>query len=182
MSDLVIYSNKSHMANQSFNLIFEREKNKLLNFVAKNISDFNEAEDITQDVFSQFYETYDVMKPIENTSAWLFKMAKNKIVDLFRKRKTRQNYIEASSELSRSESSPEDTQWSKAMMNTLIEALETIPEEQSEVFIMTELEGLSFKQISEKTGEKVNTLISRKRYAVLQLREQLSDFYKDINQ
>lgn len=169
------------MASQNFNQIFEREKNRLLGFVAKNVSDFAEAEDITQEVFSQFYEAYDVMKPIENTSAWLYRMARNKIVDLFRKRKTRQNYAEGNQMASKELSTPEDRQWSKGMMEALYAALENLPKEQSEVFVMSELEGLSFKDIAAKTGEKVNTLISRKRYAVLHLREQLEDYYSDIN-
>lgn len=169
------------MAAQSFNQIFEREKGRLLGFVAKNVSDMAEAEDITQEVFSQFYEAYDVMKPIENSTAWLFRMARNKIVDLFRKRKTRQTYEENLARSDRRGSDPEDRQWSNAMMNTLYEALQELPPEQSEVFIMTELEGLSFKEIAERTGVKVNTLISRKRYAVLHLREQLVDYYADIN-
>ena len=96
------------MATQNFNQIFEREKNRILGFVAKNVSDFAEAEDITQEVFSQFYEAYDVMKPIENTSAWLYRMAKNKIVDLFRKRKTRQNYEDGNSLMGKDNTTPED--------------------------------------------------------------------------
>jgi RNA polymerase sigma factor (sigma-70 family) len=182
MSDLVVYKENSQMANQSFNQIFEREKNKLLGFVAKNVSDFTDAEDITQEVFSQFYETYDVMRPIENTSAWLFRMARNKIVDLFRKRKTRENYDAVNSGKSNLHSYQADKQWSDAMMQTLFEVLDSLPDEQSEVFVMAEMEGLSFKQIAEKTGEKVNTLISRKRYAVLELRKRLADYYNDINQ
>jgi RNA polymerase sigma factor (sigma-70 family) len=181
MSDLIIHNGKSQMATQNFNQIFEREKNRILGFVAKNVSDFAEAEDITQEVFSQFYEAYDVMKPIENTSAWLYRMAKNKIVDLFRKRKTRQNYEDGNSLMGKDNTTPEDRQWSKAMMETLYLALQNLPKEQSEVFVMTELEGLSFKDIAAKTGETVNTLISRKRYAVLHLREQLDDYYTDIN-
>jgi len=169
------------MAAQSFNQIFEKEKNRVLGFVAKNVSDLADAEDITQEVFSQFYEAYDAMKPIENTTAWLFRIARNKIVDLFRKRTTRKTYEDYSQNKDLASSTPEDKQWSNAMMSTLQEALNELPPEQAEVFVMTEFEGQSFKEIAAKTGEKVNTLISRKRYAVLHLREQLSDFYADIN-
>lgn len=181
MSDLVIHSGKGQMATQKFNQIFEREKNRLLGFVAKNVSDFAEAEDITQEVFSQFYEAYDVMQPIENTSAWLYRMARNKIVDLFRRRKTRENYAGNNPAKDRSDESPEKQQWSKAMMAAMYEALQELPVEQSEVFIKTELEGKSFKELAQETGEKINTLISRKRYAVVHLREQLLDYYDDIN-
>jgi RNA polymerase sigma factor (sigma-70 family) len=178
--------------NEQITAAIQKEKGRLLNFIRSRVSSDEDAEDILQDVFSQLVETYRLMKPIEQVSAWLFTVARNKITDLFRKKKaipfSRQN--QSSEEegetlffedlLVSEEGGPEDDFARTLVINELDAALEQLPREQKEVFLMHEFEGLSFKEIAEKTGKPVNTLISRKRYAVLSLREHLNELYNDF--
>lgn len=155
---------------------------RLLGFIRKRVTNEADAEDVLQDVFYQFIGN---TQPIEQMSAWLFTVARNKITDRQRKRKP-----EALEDVFREEEGEDSINWSELLFDTsanpekeylrtlfweeLNAALEELPAEQREVFIAHEMEGIPFKEMAERTGETVNTLISRKRYAVLHLRERLS--------
>ena len=185
-------TNMSAEQNKQITAAIQKERGRLLNFIRKRVSSDEDAEDILQDVFSQLVETYRLMKPIEQVSAWLFTVARNKITDMFRKKKTlafskQERYTDEEGNalfledlLSSQESGPEDELARKVVMRELETALDLLPEEQKQVFIWHEIDGLSFKEISKLTGKQVNTLISRKRYAVLSLRERLQELYMDF--
>jgi len=171
----------------------EKERNRLLNFIRKSIPDPIEAEDLLHDVFYELIVAYRLMKPIERTTSWLFAVAKNKITDLFRKKKpisfSSLKTVEKSDDsepallpylLLTSSENTDDELMRNLILNELEEALALLPEEQRWVFVQHEIEGLSFNEMSEITGEPVNTLISRKRYAVLSLRIHLRDLYNEI--
>jgi RNA polymerase sigma factor (sigma-70 family) len=168
-----------------------QERRRLLNFIRKRIPDEADAEDILQDVFYQFTESF-MIQPIEQVSAWLFRAARNRITDLFRKKKSipfSRTQIAGQDEgetlriqdlLPNPDDGPEAIYARKIVIQELMEALDELPPEQREAFVMNELEDKSFKEIAEITGEGVNTLISRKRYAVLFLRDRLEELYKEL--
>jgi RNA polymerase sigma factor (sigma-70 family) len=168
----------------------EREQARLRNFIRRRVSDEAEAEDVLQDVFYELVLAYRLMKPIENAGAWLFRVARNRIIDLFRRRRPDASLTEsvpASDEtfalqdlLPSPESGPEAAYVRSVLLEELEEALDELPEEQREVFIAHEIEGRSFKDLSAETGLKVGTLISRKHYAVKYLRERLQDIYQQF--
>jgi RNA polymerase sigma factor (sigma-70 family) len=169
----------------------DREQPRLRNFIRRRVADPSDAEDILQEVFYEFVETYRLMKPIEQAGAWLFRVARNRIIDLFRKRKpeesTNEPVIAGDGEsstledlLPSPEAGPEAAYARTVLAEELEEALEELPEEQREVFIANEIEGRSFKEIAAATGVRVNTLLSRKHYAVLHLRERLQDVYDEF--
>lgn len=172
---------------------YTSERRKLLGYIGNRISDRIEAEDILQDVFYQLTVGFNDIRRIENLTAWLYRVADNRITDLFRKKKhvtVSYDHSTASDDegpLSLHEilpaeiASPADEELSEMVWETIEETLSQLPEEQSSVFIQNEFEDMTFKQISEKTGIRVNTLISRKRYAVLALRTRLEELYKLIN-
>lgn len=169
----------------------KKEGPRLLGFIKKHVRRVEDAEDILQDVFFQFTQNIDEINYIDRASSWLFTVARNKIIDLFRKKKA-----EPMSELSIGGdegemltieeilpslgNSPEEEPIRALIMDKIEETLDALPEEQREAFVATEIEGKSFKELSALTGVPVNTLISRKRYAVLFLREQLDSLYKEI--
>ncbi len=170
--------------------VYEAERNRLLAYIRNRISDRVEAEDILQDVFYQLTIGFRDIRRIENLTAWIYKVADNRIIDLFR-RKRPINVGFSSNEkddddgpLSLEEilpslgSTPEDDEIRDMIWDTIEETLSALPEEQRNVFIANEFDDLSFKEISEKTGIGINTLISRKRYAVLALRKRLNELYK----
>src|SRR6266581_2453021 len=159
-----------------------REYARLRNFIRKRVADQGEAEDILQDVFYELVEAYRMMKPVEQVTAWLFRVARNRITDLFR-RKTREarvaepaKFNDEGEELLLDELLPSpdagpDAAYARGVMvEALDDALEELPEEQREVFIAHELMGYSFKELAEQSGTSMNTLLSRKHYAVLHLR------------
>jgi RNA polymerase sigma factor (sigma-70 family) len=161
---------------------------RLLGFIRKRVSSEADAEDILQDVF---YQLLGNKEPVDHTAAWLFTVARNKIID--RKRKKQPVPLEGLfSETDEEEtggwmdillddsSNPETIYLRNLFSETLKEALDELPEEQKQAFVLNEMEGISFKQISEETGVPVNTLISRKRYAVLYLRIKLSDLHEAL--
>lgn len=179
--------------NQSIEETVKKESPRLLDFIRKRIPDADDAEDILQDVFYQLVETYRLMKPIEELTAWLFTVARNKITDRFRKKKpeslekqlafTRDedgDMLNIADILPASNTSPDMSMLRTAIMEELEDALDELPAEQREVFMMHEIDGKSFKTISEITGDSVNTLLSRKRYAVLSLRERLRKLYTEL--
>jgi RNA polymerase sigma factor (sigma-70 family) len=168
----------------------ERDKPRLRSFIRKHIADSNEAEDVLQDVFYELIEAYRLMKPVEHVTAWLFRVARNRMVDLFRRKKPKSLNTPASAEtdadtledlLPSNDAGPDAAYARSLLLDALEEALEELPEAQREVFIAHELMGQSFKDISAETGLSVNTLLSRKRYAVLHLRQRLQSIYENFS-
>lgn len=169
-----------------------RESPRLLSFIQQRIPDREEAEDILQDVFYQFTEAYRTVKSIDRVTSWLFTVARNKITDRYRKKKPRnfseqavsvgdgENALRLEDMLSDLSSHPESELMRSVIWHAVEDALEEMPEEQREVFVMHEFEDLSFKEISAITNTAVNTLLSRKRYAVLFLRKRLQSLYDDL--
>lgn len=169
---------------------YKTERKKLLGYIRNRVPDNVEAEDILQDVFYQLTLGFRDLDRIRNLTAWLYKVTDNRITDNFRKRKpVNLSYTEpAGSEeegpLTLEEilpdlgSAPEEEELKEMIWDTIEEVLNDLPKEQKDVFIANEFEDLSFKEISEKTGTGINTLISRKRYAVLALRARLEELYK----
>lgn len=172
--------------------VFKDYQQRLKNFIAKRVDSKEDREDILQNVFYQLVKADSLMKPIDELTAWLYQVTRNQIIDWSRKRKESEipyitdnesgeiSFIETTQALLKNSSSPEIEYIRSLVWVELDSALKELPDEQSNVFRLTELDGLSFKEISESTGIPVNTLISRKRYAVLHLRERLKDLYEDI--
>lgn len=156
---------------------------RLLLLITRRIRDEKEAEDIRQEVFAEFMEAYDVGTVIESLGAWLVRVAQNKIVDRFRRKRTEDNYIETLLQDAppAPKSGDPESEWTRSWLRAEIaEALELLSAEQREVFVKHELEGKSFEEIARETGVNVNTLLSRKRYAVLFLREYLKEVYDGL--
>jgi RNA polymerase sigma factor (sigma-70 family) len=167
----------------------ERDQPRLRSFIRKHVSDIGEAEDIVQDVFYELLEAYRLMKPIEHVTAWLFRVARNRMIDLFRRNKPTSLNNPASIEeggdtledlLPSEDAGPEAAYARGLLLDALEEALEELPQTQREVFVAHELAGQSFKEISAETGLSVNTLLSRKHYAVTHLRQRLQSIYQDF--
>jgi RNA polymerase sigma factor (sigma-70 family) len=167
----------------------ERDRPRLRSFIRKHVADTSEAEDILQDVFYELLEAYRLMKPIEHVTAWLFRVARNRMVDLFRRNKASSLNDPVSVEegadtledlLPSADAGPEAAYARNLLLDALEEALEELPEIQREVFIAHELMGRSFREISAETGLSVNTLLSRKHYAVLHLRKSLQSIYENF--
>ncbi len=164
-----------------------RDEFRLRAFIRRQVSDRSDADDILQDVFYEFISAYRLMKPAELATAWLFRVARNRITDLFRKKKTVSLNDAAAAHgdsedervledfLPSSDAGPDAIYARNVFFDALDDALEELPDKQREVFIAHELDGLSFKEIAAETGVSVNTLLSRKRYAVLHLRERLAE-------
>jgi RNA polymerase sigma factor (sigma-70 family) len=162
----------------------ERDEARLRSFIRKRVIDTSDAEDVLQDVFYELIQTYRLMKPIEQVTAWMYRVARNRITDLFRKQKPA-SLNEASGagedapsfeDLLPSEDDGPDALYARTLLlEALDEALEELPENQREVFVAHELLGKSFKELAEETGTPVSTLLSRKRYAVLHLRRRLEE-------
>jgi RNA polymerase sigma factor (sigma-70 family) len=169
--------------------VYKDERSRLLGYIRNRIPDKVEAEDILQDVFYQLTVGFNDIRRIETITAWLYKVADNRITDLFRKKKpVRINYNDNVKDddegpltleeiLPSLGSAPEDEDIKELIWDAIDETLSKLPPEQRDVFIANEFEDLSFNEISKKTGVGVNTLISRKRYAVLALREKLNELY-----
>jgi RNA polymerase sigma factor (sigma-70 family) len=161
-----------------------RDAPRLRSFVHKRVLDLEDAEDVLQDVFYELVEAYRLMKPAEQMTAWLYRVARNRITDLFRRRKaTSLNEMVGEEEESATledllpspDAGPEAIFARNVLLEAMDDALGELPEEQREVFVGHELLGRSFKEMSEQMGVSVNTLLSRKRYAVLHLRERLRE-------
>jgi RNA polymerase sigma factor (sigma-70 family) len=165
----------------------ERDESRLRSFIRKHVADTTEAEDILQDVFYELLEAYRLMKPVEHVTAWLFRVARNRMVDLFRRKKPSSLNNPASEDgdtledlLPSADAGPEAAYARNLLLDALDEALDELPAAQREVFIAHELMGESFKDISAATGLSVNTLLSRKHYAVLHLRQRLQSIYESF--
>ena len=169
-----------------------RDESRLREFIRKRVSEPGDAEDILQDVFYELVEAYRLMKPVEQVTAWLFRIARNRIIDLFRKRKSEglaTGPVTLSEDgepllltdlLPSRDAGPEAAYARTVLVEELDDALEELSEEQREVFIAHEIEGYSFKEIAAQTGISVNTLLSRKHYAVLHLRQRLRAIYDEL--
>jgi RNA polymerase sigma factor (sigma-70 family) len=146
------------------------------------IGDQAEAEDIAQDVFAEFVEAYDLGVAIETIGAWMIRVARNKVLDRFRRRKTQEEYrLQTESSTEDEEAADPGNDWLReSLRKGIIAALEELPPEQRDVFIRNELEGKSFEEIAAETGVGVNTLLARKRYAILALREHLKEIYDEL--
>jgi RNA polymerase sigma factor (sigma-70 family) len=169
----------------------QKERARLRNFIRKRVADEADAEDILQDVFYEFVQAYRLMKPVEQAGAWLFRVARNRIIDLYRKRKhdplrEQPALVENGESLNLQDlipsldSGPEAALARSLLLAGLDDALEELPEEQREVFIAHELEGRSFRELAAETGLSVNTLLSRKHYAVLYLRRRLQVIHDEF--
>jgi RNA polymerase sigma factor (sigma-70 family) len=171
--------------------VVDRERPRLRNFIRRRVPDPGDAEDILQDVFSALVEANRLLMPIEHVTGWLFSVARNRITDFFRKKRP-ENFSDQAMEneegemlaiedlLPSPDAGPEALYFRNALLDELELAIEELPEEQREVFVAHELEGRSFREMAEETGVSVNTLLSRKRYAVLHLRERLQDIYNEF--
>jgi RNA polymerase sigma factor (sigma-70 family) len=169
----------------------DRDKTRLRNFIRRRVADPRDAEDILQEVFYELVEAYRLMKPIEQVGAWLFRVARNRITDLFRKRKpdasTNDPVVAEEGEfltledlLPSRDAGPEAAYARTVLLEELEDALAELPEEQREVFLAHEIEGRTFKNLAVETGLSVNTLLSRKHYAVIHLRERLQEVYDEF--
>jgi RNA polymerase sigma factor (sigma-70 family) len=162
--------------------VVEQDRSRLLDFIRRRVADPLDAEDVLQDVFYELVEANRLLMPIEHVTGWLFRVARNRIIDLFRKKKPES--LDESLLLEELLPSPDagpDALYARGVLLDAIElAIEELPAEQREVFIAHELEGRTFKEMAAATGVNVNTLLSRKRYAVLHLRAQLRDIYDDL--
>ncbi len=175
---------------EKISVAYKEERKRLLGYIRNRTHDRFEAEDILQDVFYQLTIGFSDIRRIENLTAWLYRVADNRITDLFRrKRPVTFSYRENSAEgedgpltleeiLPSVGTNPGDEELKEMIWETIEETLSEMPEEQRSVFVENEFEDMSFKEISERTGTGISTLISRKRYAVLALRKKLNELYK----
>ena len=177
---------------QQISEVVMREQSRLRNFIRRRVADPRDVEDILQDVFYRLVEANRLLMPIDHVTGWLFRVARNRITDLFRKQKP-ENFSDVSGdavegrELSQLEdllpspdAGPEAVYARQVLLDALELAIAELQAEQRSVFVSHELEGKSFKELAAETGVGVNTLLSRKRYAVLQLRERLQDIYDEF--
>ncbi len=176
--------------------VVDREQSRLRNFIRRRVPDPRDAEDILQEVFYELVEANRLLMPIEHITGWLFRVARNRITDLFRKKKPesfsdaavayeddeemRGLQIQIEDLLPSPDAGPEALYARSLLLEELELALDELPEEQRAVFVAHELEGRSFKQMAAETGVSVNTLLSRKRYAVQHLRERLQSIYDEF--
>ena len=190
--DAITLENQSQAASAA-DSAFRSERKRLFDFIRRRVRTEADAEDILADVFYQMVASYSVTEPIEKMTSWLLTVARNKIIDWYRKRKP-ESFRQREDDSTRTQNLPlnledilfdpgqnPDVLYERSMLWTeLADALDDLPDEQRDVFVMHELEGKSFKEIAEITGEPMNTLLSRKRYAVLYLREALQELYDDF--
>lgn len=176
---------------QRIDEVVKREQSRLRNFIRRRVPDPADVEDIVQDVFYKLVEANRLLMPIEHVTGWLFRVARNRITDVFRKKKPETfsatavedeegELLQIEDLLPSPDAGPEALYLRNALLDELELALEELPHEQREAFIATEVEGRSFRELSAETGVNVNTLLARKRYAVLHLRERLQDIYDEF--
>jgi len=179
--------------NQRLERDVRENRNKLFAFIRQRVDSSSDAEDVLQDVFEELTEAYRLTTPIEQVASWLIRVAKNKIIDRYRKKKTLaledQRFLAGDGEdepllladlLKGNNTSPDSQFDNNLLWNLIEEGLDELPEEQRNVFVWHELDGKSFIEIAGETGVSVNTLLSRKRYAVLHLREKLREVYDEM--
>jgi RNA polymerase sigma factor (sigma-70 family) len=193
MSGAVSLERMALEPDQRISEVVEREHSRLRSFIRRRVPDPRDAEDILQDVFYELVEANRLLMPIEHVTGWLFRVARNRIVDLFRKKKPESfgdtavardddaGDLPAFEDLLPSpDAGPEALYARNVLLHELEMAVDELPEEQRKVFVAHELEGRSFKEIAAETGVSVNTLLSRKRYAVLHLRQRLQNIYDEF--
>jgi RNA polymerase sigma factor (sigma-70 family) len=171
--------------------VVAEQRSRLRNFIRRRVPDPADAEDIVQEVFYELVEANRLLMPIEHVTGWLYRVARNRITDLFRKKKP-EPFSDAAVEgedgellriedlLPSPDAGPEALYFGNVLLDELEFAIGELPDEQREVFVAHELEGRSFKELSAETGVSVNTLLSRKRYAILRLRERLQSVYDEF--
>lgn len=176
---------------QRISEVVRQERPRLLNFIRRRVPDPGDAEDVLQDVFYRLVEANRLLMPIEHVTGWLFRVARNRITDLFRKKEPETfsdlsavdedgEFADFEDLLPSPDAGPEAAYVRNVLLDELEEAIEELPEEQRHVFEAHEFEGRSFKEIAAETGVNVNTLLARKRYAVLHLRERLQRVYDEF--
>jgi RNA polymerase sigma factor (sigma-70 family) len=187
-----LVQNMSRQDDEKIAQIVSKEKGRLLNFIRQRTPNLEDAEDILQDVFYELVESYRLMKPVEQLASWLFTVARNKITDLYRKKKP--DLLDDKVQVNDNEDEPllladilqgnvisaDDQMMNDLLMETIADLLEELPKEQRDAFVMHELEDKSMQQIAGEMKVSVKTVISRKRYAVLYLRERLQSLYKQF--
>ena len=194
MEDALSISQSNEEQDRRISETVRQERSRLRNFIRRRVDDDEDAEEILQDVFYELVEAYRMMRPIEQVGAWLFRVARNRIIDWFRKKRA----VPFPGQRAPAESEPQPAGWEELLpspdagpeaiyaRNILFEeleaALDELPEEQREVFLAHEVEGRSFKDLSSETGVTMNTLLSRKHYAVLHLRKRLQAIYNDFKE
>jgi RNA polymerase sigma factor (sigma-70 family) len=191
MSDAASLERMALEQDQRISEVVKREQSRLRNFIRRRVPDPRDAEDILQDVFYKLVEANRLLMPIEHVTGWLFRVARNRITDLFRKKKP-ESFSDAAVEeeddellrledlLPSPDAGPEALYARNVLLEELELAVDELPEEQREVFVAHELEGRSFKEMAAETGVSTNTLLSRKRYAVLHLRGRLQRIYEEF--
>lgn len=177
--------------NRQISDVIQREQSRLRSFIRKRVADAGDAEDILQDVLYELVETYRLLQPIEQVGAWLYRVARNRIIDSFRKKRPRpfadvqapgaddEGALLLEDLLPSPDAGPEAAYARNVLLEELDSTIEELPEEQREVFVAHEIEGRSFKQLAGETGVSVNTLLSRKRYALMYLRRRLQAIYDE---
>lgn len=177
---------------QRISEVVKLERARLKNFIRRRVPNERDAEDILQEVFYELVEAYRMMKPIERVSAWLYRVARNRITDLFRKRTPETlardpvavnedgESLQLEDLLPSPDAGPEAAYARSVLLDELDAALDELPEELRRVFVAHEMEGRSFKELAQATGLNVNTLVLRKHYAVIQLRERLEAIYEEF--
>jgi RNA polymerase sigma factor (sigma-70 family) len=176
---------------QGISEVVKREQSRLRNFIRRRVPDPRDAEDILQDVFYKLVEANRLLMPIEHVTGWLFRVARNRITDLFRKKKPESfsdtavrddddELLQLEDLLPSPDAGPAALHARNVILDELELALDELPREQREVFVAHELEGRSFKEMAAESGVSVNTLLARKRYAVLHLRERLQNIYEEF--
>lgn len=177
--------------NQRISEVVSREQSRLRNFIRWRVPNPGDAEDILQDVFSELTEANRLLMPIDNITGWLFRVTRNRITDLFRKKQPESfsdiaiadqsdELLQLEELLPSPDAGPEAVYARNLLLDELELAIDELPDEQREVFVGHELEGRSFKELAAETGVNMNTLLSRKRYAVLYLRQRLQLIYDDL--
>lgn len=175
--------------------LFKNDRNKFLGFILQRVRSQEEAEDILQDVFTNIIAAAsNVQKPIENIASWVYTAVRNRIIDSYRKKRAEvfsemqtpgqieegvDNFENFISDFS---ASPETNIMNQAIWKAVNAGLDELPKEQRDVFVRNEFEGVSFREMSEQTGVNINTLLARKRYAVLFLRKRLADIYRSVKE
>jgi RNA polymerase sigma factor (sigma-70 family) len=160
--------------------VVTREESRLRAFIRRRVPDPGDVDDVLQDVFSRLVEANRLLMPIEHVTGWLFTVARNRITDLFRKNKDEEEELDLEELLASDDTEPDALFAQRTLVDELEAAIAELPEEQRSVFVAHELEGRSFKSIAEETGVGINTLLSRKRYAVLRLRERLKEIHEEL--
>jgi len=190
MKDAASLERMSHEQDRRISEVVEREQSRLRNFIRRRVPDPRDAEDVLQEVFYELVEANRLLMPIEHVTGWLFRVARNRITDLFRKKKPEslsdaavaddEELLHLEDLLPSPDAGPDALYARSVLLDELEFALDELPDEQREVFVGHELEGRSFRELATATGLGVNTLLSRKHYAVLYLRRRLRAIYDEF--